>query len=146
MGDERRVDALADFELRGEFRVLLFALLESRLECARGQNYTESHSRRQHAIEKILEKISSKSSTDVRKLKRSMRPHLRDIVSFEQPAELLAGERHDRLLAASRPVKLLFAFDHLVPNHKTIAVPKQNLQLVASLADEAEQRVAKGPA
>jgi hypothetical protein len=34
---QRRVDALADFELRGEFRVLLFALLESCLECDHGE-------------------------------------------------------------------------------------------------------------
>lgn len=130
--DQRRVDALADLELRGEFRVLPFALLEHCLECDREEKVYRV------ALD------TSASSTGVHKLQRSMRLHLRNIVSFEQPAELLAGERHDRFLAASRPVKLLLPFDHLVPDHEAVAVPVQSLQLVTSLADEAEQRLAEG--
>lgn len=37
LADQRVVDPLADFQLRGEFRVLLFALLEPCLECDHGE-------------------------------------------------------------------------------------------------------------
>src|SRR5271157_5587890 len=72
-----------------------------------------------------------------------MRFHLPHIVAIEQPLQLL-GRHRDRLLRqVPRPRKLLIPFDDFVPNYKSIAVPPQRLDAVASFANEQKNRARK---
>src|SRR5271157_224614 len=65
-----------------------------------------------------------------------MRFHLPHIVAIEQPLQLLARQCDRLFIEMPRPRKTLFAFDHFVPHHKTIAVPPQTFDAVPSLPNE----------
>ena len=45
-----------------------------------------------------------------------------DVVSIEQPLELLGGQRHHLLLHESRPAELLPPLDHLVPDREVVFI------------------------
>jgi hypothetical protein len=46
-----------------------------------------------------------------------------DVVPVQQPLQLLSAQCHYWLLEQPRPMKLLPAFDDLVPERKAVAVP-----------------------
>lgn len=70
-----------------------------------------------------------------------MRPPPRQVISIEQPVELLTGEREQARISA-RPVKAL-AFEPLLPQHKPRALPIQNLAAVAPRVGEHKQLLAE---
>ena len=60
-----------------------------------------------------------------------------DVISLEQPLELLGGQRHHFLLKQPWPDKPLPALDHLVYDDKAVAVPVKDLHGVMTATDEA---------
>jgi hypothetical protein len=72
----------------------------------------------------------------VRKIKLRMRLHFPHIVSLQQPLQLLRGDRDGLVLKMPWPGEPLLAFDHFVPNDKTVRVPPQALDTVTSSSRE----------
>jgi hypothetical protein len=64
-----------------------------------------------------------------------VRLHPPHIVPVEQPVELLDAEREDGLLEVARPVEFI-PLEALVPEDEAVALPEQQLDLVASRVDE----------
>src|SRR3569833_2540427 len=54
-------------------------------------------------------------------------PH---VVAVQEPVQLLTAESHDFLLRAPGPVKLV-PIETLVPDHKAVVLPFQQLEFVA---------------
>lgn len=67
-----------------------------------------------------------------------MRSHCFQIVTVEQPVELLAIERQDVAIKVIRPLEN-FTLQSFLPHAKTSTFPIENLDLVTSLVDEHEQ-------
>jgi|TARA_Y100000031_G_scaffold98926_1_gene108358 hypothetical protein len=65
-----------------------------------------------------------------------------EIITIQQPVQLLAGERDYFLTKMQRPVKPLF-LKSLIVETKTIIFPEQNLDPIASFVGKDEQLFAK---
>ena len=68
--------------------------------------------------------------------------HEPDIVAVQQPVDLLTGER-DHVLALAWPAEFLLR-QRLVPEHETVVLPQQTLDLVAVPVDEDVQAAFEG--
>jgi len=68
--------------------------------------------------------------------------HSADIITVQQPVDLLTGQRY-KLIALAWPAEFLFG-QAFVVEHKTIVFPEQTLDLVVSAVGEGVEATVEG--